>query len=203
MLEIIYTPEQDILDRMSAIESLSNDEIKSQIRQLLDRSAETFKELAARMRLLKDRGVDLSDLRTGLGIWIERIAYGQIRAEVVAAFQVSIFLLNQIARLPVPDQDRLLPSDATVEVAIRQGESFTTLRMKPIALTKAQRYQVFAPDHLRSVEEQVVYLRSQIIPVKPKRVFPGIEVDKRRRCVRIGNREIHAKELADLVRELQ
>lgn len=133
----------------------------------LRHTAESMMRLAWIVRILEDRGEDLSGLRLPLINHLRRIAHGQVLPELVVRFAAQPGLLNRVALLPIPDQQRLAAGESVRLVVLREtpdGRRVTDHRMvDPSKLTQEQIWQVFGQDRIRSEAEQVLYLEDRVM----------------------------------------
>lgn len=131
----------------------------------LRHTAEAMMRLAWIVRILEDRGEDLSGLRLPLINHLRRIAYGQVLPELVVRFAAQPALLTRVSMLPMPDQQRLASGESVRLVVFREapdGRRVTDHRLvDPSKLTQDQIWQVFGQDRIRSESEQVLYLEER------------------------------------------
>lgn len=159
------------------LERLDDDALDRELLSTLETTARTFVRLALIVRLKEERGQDLSSLRIGMIDALRRIAYGQLLPEVLERFGTKPALLKRVAAVPIPDQRKCLAEDGIKFATVENGKP-THVLMSPTRMDARQLKQVFAPDHLRDVDEQVVWARAQ--PLCPPRKAPmPVEVDKK------------------------
>lgn len=180
------------VDRYSGIES---DQLRRMLADCLSRAVDGLRDAAAIVRVLEERGEDLSEFRGGLFNYLPRIAYGQVLPEVIVRFAGSAHLMSRIAQLPIPQQKRL-GDGGMIDVVVRRGDHFDTRKMSPLSLGHEQIRQVFAGGFLRSVPEQIAYLEADSTP---EPAFPSakptkVRADARTGTLRIGRHEIKADE---------
>lgn len=142
-------------DRLAA---LTDDALGDELGATLSLTAQHFAKLAMILRVKEERGHDLSDLKIGMVGYLRKIAYGQLLPEVLADFGHSPSLLRRISGLPTPDQTRVVRDGVTVGIP-RPGGAVDAVKIPASSLTPAQASAVFAPDHIRTPEEQVRQLR--------------------------------------------
>lgn len=145
--------------------SLGTADLLRELAVQLRHTAESMMRLAWIVRILEERGEDLSGLRLPLINHLRRIAHGQVLPELVVRFAAQPGLLNRVALLPMPDQQRLAAGDSVKLVVLREtadGRRETDHRLvDPSKLTQDQIWQVFGQDRIRSEAEQVLYLEDK------------------------------------------
>ena len=128
---------------------------------------------------------------------LQRIGSGQLNSR--------LYLLgahrSKIARLSPIEQTRAM--DKPLELLTSNGE---VLRVAVVNMDASQARQVFAPDHIRSPEEQRAWLESQRskVALRAAAATPArYEVNKKKkRVVVTGACELSLIQLLDFVREL-
>ena len=106
---------------------------------------------------------------------------------------------NKLRLLPISEQKSAIENH--IELLVGSGDK---LLVKIDAITSDQAEQIFARDHIRSLEEQRAWVESKRAQVKysAKCDAPPVELDKKRKELIIGNVRITASELADYLRKL-
>jgi hypothetical protein len=136
--------------------AMTTDRLKGELANMLTSTAARLVRLAWVVRILEERGEDLSDLGLNLIPYLRRIAYGQMSAEAVVRFSGSPALMEAISMLPRPDQERIA-SGANVELVVRRGDKeFDTRQCDPARLTRSQFRQIFAKGRVRDRAERVL-----------------------------------------------
>jgi len=165
----------------------------------LSLTAAHLTRLAWIVRLLEERGEDLSDLRIGLLDYLRRIAHGQVLAELVARHAASPALLRTLAALPLPEQARIA-GGGQVTLVVRGTDGKFDRRLADVArMTRGQVAQVFGPSGLRDEPEQILLLEGR----PPSRETgatspPGrgkVEVDRVRGGLLVGKLFVPAGEV--------
>lgn len=176
------------IDELSSVPS---DVLKERLVDALANAVSGLREAAQIVRVLEERGEDLSEFRGGLFSYLPRIAYGQVLPEVVVRFAGSAYLMNRVAQLPIPEQKRL-GDGGMVDVVVRRGDHFDTRKMSPLSLGHDQLRQVFAGGFLRTVPEQIAHLEADgnpeptFAPSKPVKV----KADARTGTLKVGRHEV-------------
>jgi len=145
-------------EEYETIRASDTEALRAQLAGSLARTAQEMLRMAAIVRTLEERGVDLRDLRVGMLDYLRRVAYGQVLPEVVVRFAEHPLLIRRIAALALPDQRRLVEGQG-VPVAVRREDGTIDHRLAdPLFLSGPQINQVFARDRLRSIAEQTLVL---------------------------------------------
>jgi hypothetical protein len=153
--------------------AMTTDRLKGELANMLTSTAARLVRLAWVVRILEERGEDLSDLGLNLIPYLRRIAYGQMSAEAVVRFSGSPALMEAISMLPRPDQERIA-SGANVELVVRRGDKeFDTRQCDPARLTRSQFRQIFAKGRVRDRAEQILYLEETTGKPAPERRTKG------------------------------
>lgn len=166
--------------------------------------------LAFIVRLLEERGEDLSGLKLGLLNHVRRVAYGQVLPEIVVRFAGQPLVLQRVSALPRPDQERLARSgdDGMVELVVRREQGFDKRMADPARLTREQVWQVFATDHIRSEAEQILLLeeqnrhdRGEMVKAPPLR--GKVRADRERKGLMVGRTFVPQTEIAQALADLR
>lgn len=171
-------------EELRALAALGTAQLRAELSRALERTAAHLMRLALIVRVLEERGEDLSDLRLGLLPYLRQIAYGRILPEVVVRFAESPALVRTIAALPPPDQRRLAAGEPVPLVVAREGGH--DIRMAdPLRMTAAQIHQVFRHGRICDESEQLLTLEGR--GRKPARRSVGrILVDRRQKGLVVG-----------------
>jgi hypothetical protein len=140
--------------------ALSTSELRAELHAAIAMTAQSLLRMAVAVRLLEDRGEDIGDLRLPLLTYLRRIASGQLLPNVVARFAEFPQLIGTIGRLPIQDQTAIANGEP-VRLVVRHEGKYTHLLAEPTKLTTDQRRQVFASDHLRHDDEQILIIESR------------------------------------------
>ena len=176
------------------------------------------------IRVLEERGEDLSDLRLSILPYLRLIAYGQILPEVVVRFAAYPLLLGKVSTLAEPDQRRLangenvrlvVPIVAATTSPTEQQQSqqqqqlYTHRMVDPTKLTGEQIRQVFGKVGLRSDAEQISILDTKRAnpktlsqrDVPPKR--GKVRADRQRKGVVVNRTFVQLADVLEAVGDLQ
>lgn len=171
------------------IHNLSVQQLRAELARSLTMSAQHLAYLATIWSELELRGEDLSDLRTGLAVYLPQIAAGRLDASAVIRFAGAPTVLRSISTLPL-DEQRALAAGKTVEVlTIDAGGKYTTRATPAYALTASQARMVFASEKIRSVTEQIAIFDATRASAA-RRTRPGpdgkVRYDSKSDLLRIG-----------------
>ena len=142
---------------LKKLNDLPTDRLKDELGKSLQLTSNHLVRLATIVRVLEERGEDLSELRIGLLGYLRRIAYGQVLPEVVVRYAEFPLLIQRIAALPLPEQQRLGAGEP-VKVMVAKDDHRL---VDPLKMTRDQVGQVFARDHIRDEAEQLQLLQER------------------------------------------
>jgi hypothetical protein len=188
-------------DLQRQYEQFNEDELFAEIRRRASLTAENLLHLAILVVMAEKRGYGerLQQMRWTLLPYLRRIAYGQVRPQLVADFAGSSGVLRKLTALPLPEQDRVLKGG--IPVVFREGGQ-TQKRTVPVAKMSYQEInQVFATDHIRDEGEQLSYLTSRPAPIEVK-ATAGYLIDRKRRGIVVSGVFISRKEMQAALKEL-
>jgi hypothetical protein len=185
--------------RLTSLQSMPTPSLVERLAEKLSVTAEALEELACIVRILEDRGEDLSALRIGILPLLRKIAYGQLLPGLVAQFAGKPLLLRHAQNLPIPDQRRLLSGEKIKVVIVGDAGQPDAMFVEPHRLTAHQVRQVIGPDGVRDDGEQRSYIEDHR---KPARVAQDVVVDTRRGGVTINGKWFTRSELATLLARL-
>jgi hypothetical protein len=184
------------------LKTMSEAELRSYLAERLQFTAENLMQMALVIREFDERSIDLSDLRFSLLVYLRRIAYGQTLPQVVALLAGRRDLLQRVAFLPLPEQERCI-SDRGLSVVTGESANgeLDTRRRQLLDLEHWEVRQVFGPNGLRNEMQQAVWLKGQAVRAaqQPKIERPTYVIEKNaliiHRPTRLTKREL-AKILA-------
>jgi hypothetical protein len=187
--------------------SMSTEDLRRELARQMELTADHLTRLAQIVKTLEDRGEDLSDLKIGMLHHLRRIASGQVLAEVVVRFAEYPLLLARIGVLPLADQQRIISEPLRLTVVSADGTMGHRL-VDPLKLTREQVGQIFAKDHIRDEQEQILILESQkqksALTAKPKTAnFGKIRVNYRDKTVMVGRYTIDVPNLLSALAEIR
>jgi hypothetical protein len=188
----------------SRLASLDTEALRSELAAAISLTADSLRRLAMIVRLLEERGEDLTDLRIGLIGYLRRIAHGQLVPEAVVRFGESPGLLRAVAALPLPEQRRLA-AGATVTVVVPAADGFTNRQADPLALPAGGFRQVFGPRGIRGEAEQILYLgeRHRFVKAAEAVKVGRVVADRKRGGLMIGRTYVPAASVIEALAALR
>jgi hypothetical protein len=185
---------------VKALKDRSSKELRRELSGLIAETAEKLQKMAFIVAELESRGEDLSGLRISLLPALRLVAAGRMDAEAVLRLADRPWLIQSVGRLPLPEQKRLLDK-GTVPVLVEGEAKDTPILSLPLSTIQ----QVFAQDHVRSPEEQRVYLasirRRKSDGEEPKRHYL-LRADKGRGGFWVGQAFVKVSEVVPVLAEL-
>jgi hypothetical protein len=146
------------------LREMSEPELRSFLAQRLRFTADNLMEMGMVIREFDQRGIDLSDLRLSLLVYLRRIAYGQTLPEVVALLAGRRDLLQRVAVLPLPEQQRCLDEKGLLVVTGElAGGDFDTRQRQLLDLEPWEVHQVFGPNGIRNEFQQAAWLKGRSV----------------------------------------
>lgn len=188
----------DLASDAAELGSLSTADLRAELHRVLSVTAESLRRLAVIVRILEERGEDLSDLRLGLISYLRRIAYGQLVPELVVRYASHHELLRHAASLPMPDQERLANGEQVPLVVRVAGGQHEVRMADPSNMRREQITQVFGPHGLRDPDEQTLILDARSDEKSgdvPRLKCGEITVDRRRGRLIIRNKPFTPAEI--------
>ncbi len=146
---------------LAALAELSSERLRTALVKSLARTAAELKRLAWIVRILEERGEDLTDLRIGLLTYLRQIAYGRLAPEALVRFADSTSLMNVVAGLPVHEQEQLAAGEP-VKLVVRRPDGSNDVRLAdPLKMTRDQIGQAFGRGKIRDEAEQILILEDR------------------------------------------
>ena len=94
-------------DAITQVRHLSTDDLRRELGQAITYTARSVQYLAVVWSELKRRGEDLSQIKIGLGSYLEEVAAGRLAAEAVVSFAGSKMVLRWLSRQPIERQRKI------------------------------------------------------------------------------------------------
>lgn len=139
------------------LEALSTEALRKHLVDAIGITAHTLAHMGRIWRELERRGEDLSDLRTGLMVYMPLIAAGSLAPELVVRCAGQAMVLKAASELPVDMQQRLLTEGVSIVDIDATGAAVE--RTVPIDQLRAHQIrQVFQGAKLRTPVEQISLL---------------------------------------------
>lgn len=175
---------------LDSIRSLPTPDLRRELADALGVTARHLLRLAAVWQELERRGEDLSDLRSGLVVYLPLIATGSVLPEVVVRFAGNQTLLRAVSQLPA-DQQRRIVDGEPVPLAVRSGDGYTHRMLPAHALTNSQVRQVFGERVIRTEAQQIAILTAARQPPPARTPRRGnARADRRSGVVMVGHRAV-------------
>ena len=164
------------------LQQMSDAQLRAYLAERLRFTAQNMIELAMVIREFDERGVDLSDLRLSLLVYLRRIAYGQTLPEVVAMLAGRRDLLQRVAFLPLPEQAQCVDEKGLTVVTgagVQPDGQCDTRRRQLLDLEPWEVRQVFGPNGLRSQLQQAAWLKGRSLQAsQPTHERPTYVIEK-------------------------
>ncbi len=153
------------LQRHTDITAVPTEQLRQELMQAIGITARTLGYLAQVWAELERRGEDLSDLRSGLMVYLPLIAEGRLDPELVVRCAGQAGLLKAAAEVPLEEQRRMLEHGVALLEAGDDGSVAEVLR--PVErLTAPEVRRVFAGSTIRRPAEQAKLIAPE--PVKKR-----------------------------------
>lgn len=184
---------------LSAIDTLT---LKAELAKALTVTAKHLVYLAAVWHELESRGEDLSNLRTGLAIYLPQIAAGRLDADLVIRYAGQKMLLGAMAKLSISDQQALLDSGCvTVAKSGERGEVIeVSTPLHHLAATDIR--MIFGEHGVRPPAEQIS-LKGKSRPAKRAKFRKArrVEIDQAGGSIIVGSASVKIERVIELLSE--
>lgn len=185
--------------------AMTSEQLRAELVKALQVTADSLRWTAWIVRLLEERGDDLSDLKIGILDYLRRIAYGQVTPELVVRYAQSPALLRTLAALPLPDQQKIAAGEPVRVVVRRPDGQFDHRMAEPLKLTRDQVAQVFGRGKIRDDAEQILLLEGRQEASgtpKAKARRAGVAADPGRGGLVVGRKFVDAGSVVSALAEL-
>lgn len=177
----------DFSTNVTDLTSFSTEELRQALVQTIEVSALHILRMAFIWRELERRGVDLSDLRTGLFEHLPAIAAGRLDAGLVVRLAGKPSLLRRVQALPITEQ-RALAERGVVPIARLSADGRAITEQVPIErLNAAQVNRVFINGRIVDPARQAAGRAPKEAPEPKVQWLPGGIVRIGRAKVRLGD----------------
>lgn len=186
MNELVLMGKQDI--QLASIEQL-----KAELSKSLKLTSDYLVYMSLIWSELNKRGVDLSELKSGLFAYIPLIATNQLDARLVVEFAGNKTLLSALSRLPMDKQIEVAESKALPYVTYGENQKIIETTLDLTKAKASQIYQVLGGEHgFRDVNQQYLYLKAKAkYKSKPKKTprttLRNVEFDENKEYMLIGS----------------
>ena len=187
-----------------SISSLTNEQLRSELATQIMLTAESLYRAAKIWTELKRRGVDLSALRSGLALYLPRIARSELAAETIVAFAGQRTLLQHLVGMPLNEQRRYASGDV-IDIVERDPEGqFQTVSRQLFDLSGREVIQVLEEGRVRSVDEQKsTLIRQNQQPTRLRRYTGSTSrISARNGLLNIGRLRLDPLDLAPALKSL-
>lgn len=151
-------PPNEIRDAVEEMRGLTKEQMREVFDGAMRLTVDQIRRMAAVVFHWEEQGHELSELNHALLYYLRRVASGQMLPDLLPSGLQCPEMLERISSLPLPDQKRLVRDPMVPVVELRPG-GVIEVPYDATKLTRKQANQVFEKGHIRSVEEQVAYLR--------------------------------------------
>lgn len=145
----------------AALAEMSTDQLRQELVRSLTLTAAHYYRAGMILRVLQERGEDMSKINIPLVPFLLKIAYGQTVDKLVARYAGSPSHLERLSALPLADQSRIAEGQP-VEMVVKKDDGEYAVELKdPIKMTRVQSLQVFGRGCIRDKAEQIIYLEDK------------------------------------------
>ncbi|WP_406850120.1 hypothetical protein [Chromobacterium phragmitis] len=181
------------------LSNLSTQMLREELARSVELTARHLMRLATIWAELERRGEDLSDLRIGLATFLPQIAARQLSADAVIRFAGQKLLLNAVATLPLPEQERLARGGSVKLLSYDGHGEAVAVDVPAHALSAQQIRQVFDLGKMRTIDEQRPRLIRPPAPRKNADITADVHYDRQTGLVQIGRRRVPISEILSAV----
>jgi hypothetical protein len=191
--------------QVANIEAIDTPTLKTELARALTLSAQHLSYLGKIWMELERRGEDLSELRTGLAVYLPLIGAGQLDAAVVVKFAGQKTLLRAIATLPLYEQKRIAEGGTVQTLVLNETGEYMPRDIPANALTAMQARYVFDDGRIRSIDEQrsiIDSARTSAARRQRPTQSDKIKIDRKTGGLRVGRTAVSIGELLSALAEL-
>ena len=162
---------QITLPEITNIQAVPSHDLRRALAQAIGITAKTLAYLAEIWRELERRGEDLSDLRSGLMLYLPLVASGRLEPELVVRCAGQTMLLRAASELPLDQQRELLRTGA--QIATTDADRQSVVVHKPLErLSAAEVRRLFSMGRVRAAQEQM----QMLAPVTGSRASKSVAI---------------------------
>jgi hypothetical protein len=187
-----------IADQITDLKVASIDQLRRELSRALQITSKHLVYLGAIWRELEERGVDLSDLRSGIAAYLPMIAHERLNAELVVKYAGQKMLLNALAQLPMHEQNTIA-KDGFVTVVKLDGDDVSEIQVPLTSLSSHDVYRVFSDKGVRPPSEQVRLLSKKPKPPKRPRRARRVALDREDASIVVGQSSVSIDRLICLI----
>lgn len=204
--EVVRRSRDEIERQLETLRGLDSDELQRQLHEALRLTVEQVTKMAAIIRVLHERGFDLSELKLGLVKHLQKIAYGRLLPELFVRYQEYPLLVQRLEALGPDDQQRLIEA-GEVELAQSEDADEDEPIRKPLdRLGQKEIWQVFADGEVRSLAKQreVIRARNSRKRAQAKgKGEEGVKIDTSRGGIEVNGVFLSRRDLTNYLLELE
>ncbi len=198
-----------ILLNQNQIQAASIEQLKAELSQSLKITSDYLVYMSLIWNELNRRGVDLSELKSGLFQYIPLIATNQLEAALVVEFAGNKTLLSALSRLPIDQQKEIAISKKIPFVELGDSLEMIETELDLMTAKPRQIYQVLGGEvGFRDTNQQYLYLKSKNNlkrhPKKrPRTTLSNLQYDENNEYLLLGDdHRVKVEKLLDSIGEL-
>ncbi|QIC72064.1 MULTISPECIES: hypothetical protein [Acinetobacter] len=186
MNELVLMSNHDI--QLASIEQL-----KAELSKSLKITSDYLVYMSIIWNELNKRGVDLSELKSGLFAYIPLIATNQLDARLVVEFAGNKTLLSALSRLPMDKQAEVAETKKLPFVTYDEHQKVIETTLDLTKAKASQIYQVLGGEHgFRDVNQQHLYLKTKAKSKRKPKIISrttlrNVEFDENKEYMLVGS----------------
>lgn len=196
-----------IIEPSGDVTALSTGDLRAELARALELTAHGLARASVIWSELVRRGESVPELRSGLAMWLPRIARGDLAAEAVVAFAGQRMLLQRMVGMPLHEQ-RKFAEGAEISVAAINEKGEIVGEKKPLVRLSAREILLALGEGgtIRPVIEQTRTLSRSLTKIRT-RTHSGhstatIRAEKETGLLQIGRTRVDPTDIADALRRL-
>jgi hypothetical protein len=206
-MNTVLKPPVESAGWLATFHDMTTEDLKSELADSLALTAKSLLRSACLVHVLEGRGEDLAGLRIGILKWLKLIAHGLLLPEAVVRYAGKRSVLDNLCKLPVEEQRRLLEG-GTLRLVVYGDDGKRTHRMVPLTELEEEPKlfrQAFDRNGYRSEAGQHLFLDGE----NKKRAAPVAEsigparLDREAKCAWVGKKQLSLADLKRIVRALE
>ena len=198
-----------ILLNQNQIQAASIEQLKAELSQSLKITSDYLVYMSLIWNELNRRGVDLSELKSGLFQYIPLIATNQLEAALVVEFAGNKTLLSALSRLPIDQQKEIAISKKIPFVELGDSLEMIETELDLMTAKPRQIYQVLGGEvGFRDTNQQYLYLKSKNNlkrkkKKRPRTTLSNLQYDENNEYLLLGDdHRVKVEKLLDSIGEL-
>lgn len=152
----------EVEQAMKEFADLTQEQFIERIKTTLGDIANAFISLAGLIAQYEEKGFDMDLLRREIPIsyFLRLVSTGQLCANAFRRLMTKPNLLRKVARLPLPDQEKIAGGEALEVAEIIEG-NFEIRKLAVEQLTPKQISQVFETESIRTIAQQRTWIEEK------------------------------------------